>query len=105
MQLLNKQAVALPQALFLDLNMPRKNGFECLSEIKQNDKLKDLPIIIFSTSYDHDIVNLLHSNGAYYYISKPNEFTKLKDVIHAAVSAVTQKGYVKPDRDNFVLES
>jgi CheY-like chemotaxis protein len=105
MQLLNKQAVALPQALFLDLNMPRKNGFECLSEIKQNDKLKDLPIIIFSTSYDHDIVNLLHSNGAHYYISKPNEFTKLKDVIHAAVSAVTQKGYVKPDRDNFVLES
>lgn len=105
MQLLTNQTTALPRMLFLDLNMPRKNGFECLSEIEQNDKLKDLPVIIFSTSYDHDIVNLLHTNGAHYYISKPNEFTKLKDVIHAALSAVTKKSYVKPDRDNFVLES
>ncbi len=105
MQLLNNQTIELPQMLFLDLNMPRKNGFECLSEIKHNDHLKNLPVIIFSTSFDRDIVNKLHINGAHYYISKPNEFTKLKDVIHAALSAVTQKGYVKPDRDNFVLES
>ena len=105
MQLLSKQTSALPQVLFLDLNMPRKNGFECLAEIKQNDKLKDLPVIIFSTSFDYDIVTLLHTNGAHYYISKPNEYNKLKNVIHAALSAVAEKGSVKPDRDNFVLES
>jgi CheY-like chemotaxis protein len=105
MQLLGKQTAHLPQILFLDLNMPRKNGFECLSEIKQNDRLKDLPVVVFSTSFDPDIVNLLHANGAQFYISKPNEFEKLKEVIHMALSAVTEEGRSKPGRDNFVLKS
>jgi CheY-like chemotaxis protein len=105
MQLLTSQTIALPQVLFLDLNMPKKNGFECLSEIKKNDKLKSLPVIIFSTSYDYDIVNLLYSGGAHFYISKPNEFDKLKNVIHAALRTVTHENPAKPDRENFVLES
>jgi CheY-like chemotaxis protein len=42
MQLLTKEATDLPDVLFLDLNMPRKNGFECLSEIKDNKKLNQL---------------------------------------------------------------
>src|SRR6476469_4572818 len=50
----------LPDILFLDLNMPRKNGFECLSEIKSNVRLKMLPVIVFSTSYDQDRVNMLY---------------------------------------------
>lgn len=49
----------LPDVLFLDLNMPRRNGFDCLSEIKENEKLRSLPVIIFSTSFDPDIVNLV----------------------------------------------
>jgi CheY-like chemotaxis protein len=105
MQLLRDKTSDLPNVLFLDLNMPRKNGFECLSEIKQNDQLKGLPVIIFSTSYDRDIANLLHANGACFYISKPNEFNKLKKVIHTALVAATQGDPTKPDRDNFVLES
>ena len=36
-----------PQVIFLDLNMPRKNGFECLTEIRQTSKLKDIPVVIF----------------------------------------------------------
>lgn len=104
MQLLNKSET-LPEVLFLDLNMPRKNGFECLSEIKNDNKLKDLRVIIFSTSFDHDIVNMLYNNGAYYYISKPNEFNKLKNVIHSALSSIREQGYVKPTRENFVLPS
>ena len=44
----------LPNILFLDLNMPRKNGFECLVEIRENEKLKDLSVVIFSTSYPQD---------------------------------------------------
>src|SRR5665647_2218424 len=57
MQLLTNETNELPHILFLDLNMPRKNGFECLSEIKQNKNLKDLPVVIFTTffavSYTH----------------------------------------------------
>lgn len=105
MQLLINKKDPLPQVLFLDLNMPKKNGFECLSEIKHNNKLKNLPVIVFSTSFDHDIVNLLYNNGAHYYISKPNEFEKLKNVILAALQAITQGRTLKPDRENFVLQS
>ena len=54
----------LPDALFLDLNIPIKNGFECLSEIKAIDKLKDLPVIIFSTSVNIEIAELLYEKGA-----------------------------------------
>ena len=104
MQLLNSE-ISLPHVLFLDLNMPKKNGFECLLQIKQNDKLKGIPVIIFSTSFDRDIANLLYTNGAHYYISKPNEFDKLRNVIHEALTAVSQEGSAKPDRDNFILES
>ncbi|NCI51965.1 response regulator [Sediminibacterium roseum] len=104
MQLLSKKN-PLPQLLFLDLNMPRKNGFECLSEIKKNDALKDLPVVIFSTSYDRDIVNLLYTKGAHFYISKPNEFDKLKDVIHQALSSVAQNDTIQPQRENFELRS
>jgi len=50
MQQLTKQTFEIPHGLFLDLNMPRKNGFECLSEIKLIKKLKRLPVILFSTS-------------------------------------------------------
>src|SRR4030095_6744168 len=72
----------LPDLLFLDLNMPRKTGFDCLTEIKMDDKLKHLPVIIFSTSLDLEVLNLLHEKGAHYYIRKPGDYAKLKKVIH-----------------------
>lgn len=50
MDYLNREDAILPQVLFLDLNMPKKNGIECLHEIKQNEKFKDLAIAIYSTS-------------------------------------------------------
>ena len=62
MEMLNSTD-AISDVLFLDLNMPRKNGFECLSEIKLNGKLKSLPVIVFSTSFEQEVVNLLYDNG------------------------------------------
>src|ERR1041385_2052858 len=51
MKHLAKNLMNLPDILFLDLNMPCKNGFECLSEIKQDPALNGFPVVIFSTSY------------------------------------------------------
>ena len=93
----------LPDILFLDLNMPRKNGFECLSEIKQNEKLKQLPVIIFSTSFEPDIVDLLHKNGAQHYICKPNEYGILLKVIHQVVTITPRLNFNLPSIDEFVL--
>lgn len=85
MQLLGEDDRQLPDVLFLDLNMPRKNGFVCLSEIKNNDKLKQLPVIIFSSSYAPEVVEQLYKNGAQYYIRKPDEVTQYKKVIYQAL--------------------
>ena len=80
-QLLTSEIIQLPNILFLDLNMPRKNGFECLSEIKTSEKLKQLPVIVFSTSFEQEVVNMLYQNGAQYFIRKPSEFSQFKKII------------------------
>ncbi len=81
----------LPDVLFLDINMPRKNGFECLTEIKQNEKLKDLPVVIFSTSSSHDNISRVFRTGAHIYIRKPGNFAQLKQVIHHALPIAAEK--------------
>lgn len=75
----------LPHVLFLDINMPRKNGFECLSEIKINENLKDLPVVMYSTSGSKDAINVLFKIGADVYIRKPSNFAQLVQVIHHAL--------------------
>ena len=104
MHLLSKKTDTLPDVLFLDLNMPRKNGFECLLEIKLNDKLKRLPFVIFSTSLDMQVVNLLYEKGAHYYIRKPGEFSKLKKVIHEALTITSQTKSAQPVKEKFILQ-
>ena len=86
----------LPDVLFLDLSMPRKTGFECLSEIKENEKLKDLPVIIFSTSFPRDInyeqglIDLLYQIGAQEYIRKPSQFSQFKTIIQQSLTLIMQ---------------
>ena len=94
----------LPDVLFLDLNMPRKNGIECLTEIKLNDTLKDLPVIIFSTSFNMEVVDLFYQKGAHYYIRKPGEYEKLRKIILEAVTLTSQDKLTRPTRDKFILE-
>ena len=105
MQLLTSETTKLPHVLFLDLNMPRKNGFECLSEIKLNEKLNGIPVIIFSTSFEHETVNQLHKSGAHYYIRKPSQFSQFKSLIQQSLEFIAQAITDQPSRDNFVLKS
>lgn len=104
MRLLSQKTESLPDVLFLDLNMPRKNGFECLLEIKLDAKLKHLPVVIFSTSLDMQVVNLLYEKGAQYYIRKPGEFAKLKKVIHEALTITAQTKSAQPTKEKFILQ-
>ncbi len=103
MELLTKETNEPAYILFLDLNMPRKNGFECLSEIKLNKKLKQLSIIILSTSFDQDVVNMLYNNGAQYYVSKPAQISQLKIVIQQTLTLIAQNDISQPTRENFVI--
>ena len=105
MDFLSEKSVEnLPDILFLDLNMPRKNGLECLREIKQNEAYKNLPVIIFSTSLDRDIVDLVYEKGAFHYIRKPGEFAKLKKVIASALRIAAESNIKQPVREDFILQ-
>lgn len=104
MEHLNSKINELPDVLFLDLNMPRKNGFECLSEIKGNQRLKLLPVIIFSTSLEQEVVNQLYENGAQYFIRKPPDFSQFKKIIHQTfITLIIPQIISQPNRENFVL--
>ncbi len=103
MHLLINEKYELPDVLFLDLNMPRKNGFECLSEIKLNNKLKKLSVVIFSTSFEQEVVNQLYQNGAQYFIRKPSEFSQFKIIIQQTLVRIMQVNNLQPLRENFVI--
>lgn len=103
MQLLVTETFKLPHVLFLDINMPRKNGFECLAEIKLSEKLQQLPVIMFSTSFEQEVVNLLYKNGAQYFIRKPSEISQFKKIIHRTIGLVAPENISRPARENFVI--
>jgi len=102
MQLLTENGESLPHVLYLDLNMPRKTGFECLAEIKQNEKLKELPVIIFSTSFNPEVVKNLQEQGATYYIRKPSDFSDLKKIISLSLDLLSQDN-PQTTTENFVI--
>ena len=95
-------AANLPHAIFLDLNLPRKSGFECLTEIKSHPTLKNIPVVIFSTSYDREKANLLYNEGAHYYICKPSDFEELKIVVYKAITLLGQNK-LQATKENFYL--
>lgn len=90
MNYLSEDKNKIPHVLFLDINMPRKNGFECLVEIKKNEKTADLPIVMYSTSNAQDKIKALFSKGAGVYIRKPKNFTELVQVIHHALPLASE---------------
>lgn len=103
MQLLTQPTPQIPHILFLDVNMPRKNGNECLSEMKLDEKLKKIPVIMMSTSSEQDVINKLYTIGANYFICKPVKASQLKKVIQQAISLLARENGVQPTKENFVL--
>ena len=74
-----KATPQLPDYIFLDLNMPRVNGFRCFKEIKQDEHLKDIPVIIFSTTSSQKEKNEMLALGAKRFIVKPTSLNILID--------------------------
>lgn len=103
MEYLTNPDNALPQLLFLDLNMPRKNGLECFKEIKANDKLNDIAIAIFSTSLSEKDIEETLINGANVYINKPNSFDALKQVLNKVVTTAYAYQNTFFNKSNFLL--
>lgn len=88
MMYLSENLENLPDVIFLDINMPRKNGVECLAEIRQSKKLNHLFIVMFSAfysrynEYEEEAIKKIKSLGVDDFIRKPQDLVQLKAVIH-----------------------
>jgi CheY-like chemotaxis protein len=70
-----------PDVIFLDLNMPLMNGQQFLTEIKKIETLKNIPVIIFSTSSQSSTKQQTKELGAYDFITKPDTFAELVQIL------------------------
>jgi chemotaxis family two-component system response regulator Rcp1 len=77
------EAVPRPDLILLDLNLPRKNGREVLKQIKQDEQLKCIPVVILTTSQADDDISWAYKLHANCYITKPVEFAQFIRVVRA----------------------
>jgi CheY-like chemotaxis protein len=91
-----------PALILLDLNMPRKDGREALHEIKSDPKLRDIPVVVLTTSRAEEDIARAYSLGANSYITKPVKFAALVEVMKAIrkywFEVVELPGRAGPDR-------
>jgi CheY-like chemotaxis protein len=78
---LSKENASLPDFIFLDLNMPRLNGKQCLRKLKSSSKLRDIPVIIYTTSKLKEDVEETKQLGAASFLTKPNKINDLRKAI------------------------
>lgn len=103
MEYLNNEDSILPEILFLDINMPKKNGLECLSEIRANPRFNNIAVAIYSTSSSEEHIEETFVNGANVYIKKPSDFDHLKKILSNVVTVNWQYQTSGLNKDNFLL--
>lgn len=89
-----KTLPTLPDLIFLDLRMPRINGRKFLTEIKQQEKLKNVPVVIYSTSREVDEAKDLKKLGAVHFVSKPSN----PEEIFYLVASVLEEQLNNPEK-------
>lgn len=103
-ELLAESEKTLPHILFLDLNMPVKNGLTCLKEIRGNKLYDKISIVIYSTSSMEKDVEDTFYNGANVYLQKPNDFNTLKESLKRVVFTAYNYKDTSFNLDNFLLK-
>ena len=94
---------AAPDLVFFDLNLPLKNGLDCLKEIYDQNLLPDTPIVIYSTSNNTTDIDECYNYGAKFYIVKPTSDKELTKLIKLAISILGKPISERVDKANFVL--
>ncbi len=90
-----KNSVVLPNYIFLDLRMPAYGGKRCLSEIKSDERLKQIPVIIYTTSREVEESKAMLDLGAAHFISKPSN----TDDIYYVVAQVLEEELFRAQRN------
>jgi CheY-like chemotaxis protein len=94
----------LPDMIFLDLNMPVKNGLECLSEIRRDKKLDWLPVIVYTTSDNPRDIDTCFRLGANLYVVKPTSFESIIRTLKKILT-LDFRQLPTPSRENFVFRN
>jgi CheY-like chemotaxis protein len=100
---LTKPEAALPDLLFLDLNMPLKNGKESLAEIRKNPKLEHLTVIIYSTSDERRDIDETYALGANVYVRKPQDYIELEKTLSKLLHLYRVQGIDRFPRSKYVF--
>jgi CheY-like chemotaxis protein len=93
-----------PDVIFLDMNMPVKNGLECLREIKSMQGFEDVRVIILSTSVAKYMLDAAYEGGAQLYIQKPTSFSGLVEILNKCLVAKTGNDPL-PGLEQFLITS
>ena len=81
----------LPHIIFLDLFMPYMDGFDCLLDIRNFTKFKNIKIVVYSSVFQEREVRQLREDGANGYIQKPNSYIVLKNLIYKAIHSLSSQ--------------
>ncbi len=76
-------AVARPDLVLLDLNLPKKNGRDVLAEIKANPSLRTIPVVVLSSSNFHNDIEDAYARYANCFVSKPGDFDSYRRVVQS----------------------
>jgi len=77
-----------PDLIFLDLNMPKMSGWQCLAQLKNNPAYRDIPVIMYTTSSHYRDAEIALDLGALGLVTKPSEFKVLKTIITSIVDNI-----------------
>jgi CheY-like chemotaxis protein len=95
LNILSQPDVTTPDYIFLDLNMPRLGGIQCLTSIKKIKKLSQVPVIIFSTTRQNEEAEETKQLGAVMFLTKPSRYTELIQMLSAILSQSFSTNKVK----------
>lgn len=84
----------IPDLVFLDLDMPYKNGLECMKEIRSITATRNLPIVVFSSTNRANNIEVAYEMGAHLFFVKPSTYKEL----FQSIKKILSMDWSKPER-------
>lgn len=103
--LFEKLNEAIPDLLFLDIEMPCKNGVSCLLEIRKDPKYNQMPVVMFTAHNSQSYIKNTYQNGANFFLIKPASIQSLVEKLRNIFSMQWDKQLYFPSLNDYVLSS